>query len=79
MRPLQNLRNCCSQLSVHFDPAKELVLATNASDYGVGVVLSHNTEGGTEHPRYMSRSLNTDFIIADFNYSMPTNYNYNMY
>ena len=37
-----------SALLVHFDPAKELVLATDASDYGVGAVLSHKMEGGTE-------------------------------
>ena len=39
-----------AELLVHFDPAKELVLATDASDYGVGVVLSHKMEGGTECP-----------------------------
>ena len=37
-------------LLVHFDPAKELVLATDASDYGAGVVLSHKMEEGTERP-----------------------------
>ena len=48
-----------AELLVHFDPAKELVLATDASDYGVGAVLSHKMEGGTERPiGYMSRSLN---------------------
>ena len=53
-------------LLVHFDPAKELVLATDASDYGVGAVLSHKMEGGTERPvGYMSRSLNG----AERNYS----------
>ena len=55
-----------AELLVHFDPAKELVLATDASDYGVGAVLSHKTEGGTERPiGYMSRSLNG----AERNYS----------
>ena len=50
-----------AELLVHFDPAKELVLATDASDYGVGAVLSHKMEGGTERPiGYMSRSLNGD-------------------
>ena len=45
-----------AELLVHFDPAKELVLATDASDYGVGAVLSHKMEGGTERPiGYMSR------------------------
>ena len=55
-----------AELLVHFDPAKELVLATDASDYGVGAVLSHKMEGGTERPiGYMSRSLNG----AERNYS----------
>ena len=48
-----------AELLVHFDPVKELVLATDASDYGLGAVLSHKMEGGTECPiGYMSRSLN---------------------
>ena len=47
------------ELLVHFDPAKELVFATDASDYSVGAVLSHKMEGGTERPiGYMSRLLN---------------------
>ena len=55
-----------AELLVHFDPAKELVLVTDASDYGVGAVLSHKMEGGTERPiGYMSRSLNG----AERNYS----------
>ena len=55
-----------AELLVHFDPAKELVLATDASDYGVGAVLSHKMEGGTARPiGYMSRSLNG----AERNYS----------
>ena len=35
---------------MHFDPAKELVLATDASDYGLGAVLSNKMGGGTERP-----------------------------
>ena len=55
-----------AELLAHFDPAKELVLATDASDYGMGAVLSHKIEGGTERPiGYMSRSLNG----AERNYS----------
>ena len=47
-----------TDLLVHFDPEKELVLATDASDYGVGAVLSHKTKNGTERPiGYVSRSL----------------------
>jgi len=53
-------------LLVHFDPSKELILATDASDYGVGAVLSHKVEGGAERPiGYISRSLNA----AERNYS----------
>ena len=48
-----------AELLVHFDPAKKLVIATDASDYGVGAVLSQKMEGGTERPiRYMCRSRN---------------------
>ena len=55
-----------AELLVHFDTAKELVLATDAFDYGVGAVLSHKMEGGTERPiGYMSRYLNG----AERNYS----------
>ena len=39
-----------TDLLVHFDPEKELVLATDASDYGVGAVLSHKMKNGTERP-----------------------------
>ena len=47
-----------TDLLVHFDPEKELVLATDASDYGVGAVLSHKMKNGTERPiGYVSRSL----------------------
>ena len=47
-----------TDLLVHFDSEKELVLATDASDYGVGAVLSHKMKNGTERPiGYVSRSL----------------------
>ena len=47
-----------TDLLVHFDPEKELVLATDASDYGVGAVLLHKMKNGTERPiGYVSRSL----------------------
>ena len=36
-----------ADLLVHFDPEKELVLETDASDYGVGAVLSHKMKNGT--------------------------------
>ena len=37
-----------NSLLVHFDPKKQLVLACNASLYGIGVVLSHVMDDGTE-------------------------------
>ena len=49
---------CSADLLVHFDPEKEVVLATDASDYCVGAVLSHKMKNGTERPiGYVSRSL----------------------
>ena len=45
-------------LLTHYDPAKPLVLACDASDYGVGAVLSHIVDGGKERPiAYISRTL----------------------
>jgi len=35
---------------IHFDPSKPLVLACNASPYGVGAVLSHRLANNVEHP-----------------------------
>ena len=35
---------------VHFDPAKPLIVACDASPYGVGVVLSHRMESGKDQP-----------------------------
>ncbi|KAK3726335.1 hypothetical protein QZH41_008960, partial [Actinostola sp. cb2023] len=49
-----------AELLVHFDPTKELILASDASNYGIGAVLSHNARDGSERPiGYVSRSLNT--------------------
>ena len=55
-----------AKLLVHFNPDLELTLASDASNYGIGAVLSHQMSDGTERPiGYVSRSLNT----AECNYS----------
>ena len=48
-----------ANLLVHFQPDLELILASDASDYGVGAVFSHRMADEAERPiGYVSRSLN---------------------
>ena len=47
-----------SCLLVHFDPEKQVILSCDASPYGVGAVLSHQMDDGSEKPvAFASRSL----------------------
>ena len=53
-------------LVAHYDPCKPLVLTTDASEYGVGAVLSHTREDGSDRPTScFSRTLSP----AEKNYS----------
>ena len=55
-----------SKLLIHFDPQLDIVLACDASSYGVGTVLAHKMPDGSERPiGYASRSLSP----AEKNYS----------
>ena len=47
-------------LLAYYDPSKPLVVACDASQYGIGAVLSHVLDDETERPfAYVSRTLST--------------------
>ena len=55
-----------SHLLVHYDTEKDLIVACDASPYGLGIVLSHRMPDNTEQPiAFASRSLTS----AEKNYS----------
>ena len=57
-------------LLVHFHPAKQLLVSCDASPYGVGAVLAHKMQDGSERPiSYASRTLSA----AEKNYSQLEN------
>ena len=39
-----------AEVLVHYDPTKQLRRSCDASPYGVGAVLSHKFDDGTEYP-----------------------------
>ena len=58
---------CSAPLLVHFDMSKAIVVHCDASAYGVGVVLSHIMDDGSERPvSFASRTL----TMAERNYSV---------
>ena len=46
-------------LLTHYDPAKPLILACDASEYGIGAVLSHVIDNQERSIAYVSRTLST--------------------
>ena len=48
-----------SDLLVHYDPSKELVLSCDASPYGLGAVFSHIIDGKEKPISYALRALSS--------------------
>ena len=47
-----------TEVLVHYDPERKLLLACDASPYGIAAVLSHQMEDGSDRPiAYASRTL----------------------
>ena len=60
-KAFMEVKQCLTQAPVlaHYDPRLPLVLAADASQYGLGAVISHRWPDGTERPiAYSSRTLN---------------------
>ena len=67
-----------NQVLVHYDQKKEVILSTDDSAYGVGAVLSHIMEDGSERPiAYYSRSMKRfTNICLDVKSSLPLTTNH---